>query len=180
MKKKYYEQSLSIKAKTLAKYESQFNKGASDECWLWTGPENDFGSGRFHGIVLNTTTFEKTLVQSSHRFAWILANSYVPCKNEVVVHNCGNKLCVNPAHLEMMTKAESLKCNWKNAPPRTIKVLSFGDAQAIRAEYADTGIGMIALAKKWGVTYLTINRVLNGTTHSITEAKLDKLNRGAE
>ena len=175
MKKKYYEQSLSIKAKTLAKFKSHYTEGAPDECWLWTGPVNDFQSGRFHGIILNVTTHEKTLVQSSHRFAWILANSYVPVKNEVVVTTCGHKLCVNPAHLEMMTKAESLKRNWRDHKPDTRKALNFADAQQIRAEYAETGIGMIALARKWAVTYLTINRIINGTAHPVTEAKLAKL-----
>lgn len=176
MKPNLPEQDLTVKAKTVAKFESQFVKGAEHECWIWKGSINRFGSSRFNAIILNNQTREKSLTQTGHRLAWILANSAIPPHDLVVQPLCKNKLCVNPNHLELVTKSESLKSRWLSGPINTVKVLNFEQAQQIRALYHE-GMGMIKLSQQFGVTYLTINRILNGTTHKITEAKLRKLKK---
>ena len=170
------EQELTIKGRTMAKFERQFSKGSNTECWEWNGLINRFGSARFQAVILNNETNTKTTTQTAHRFAWIVAHSSIPSHHQVVQHTCRNKLCVNPDHLELVTKAESLKSRWKKGNLNTIKVLNFKQAQEIRSLYHE-GMSMIKLSHQFNVTYLTINKILNGTAHRITDAKLDKLEK---
>lgn len=68
----------------------------TESCWLWTGAPNGSGYGQF-------CAGRKTL--TAHRVAWAIANSgsVIP-EGLVLDHLCRNKLCVNPAHLEVVTE----------------------------------------------------------------------------
>jgi len=66
-------------------------------CWNWTG-----GTGgtkeHTYGVYGGTT---------AHRWAYGYFVEKVP-EDRVVDHLCGNKMCVNPAHLEVVTQRENL------------------------------------------------------------------------
>ena len=63
-------------------------KGKPDECWEWIGYKKKSGYGRFwvngRGIA-------------AHRFSYELHNG--PINERCVKQTCGNRSCVNPAHL---------------------------------------------------------------------------------
>lgn len=67
---------------------------STGDCWLWTGGRTADGYG--------TMTF------SAHRMAFELARGPVP-KNLELDHICKVRLCVNPAHLEPVTRSENLR-----------------------------------------------------------------------
>lgn len=70
-------------------------KRGSAECWLWKGKIS-----RFYGRLRVNNKMEY-----AHRFAYSLLVYPVP-KEIHVDHLCQNKLCVNPAHLELITATE--------------------------------------------------------------------------
>lgn len=70
-----------------------------DECWLWNRPPTTGGYGQLtfkeDGRVVN---------RKAHCVALIVHGLEVPKgKTNHIHHSCGTKLCVNPAHLEMVS-----------------------------------------------------------------------------
>ena len=67
-----------------------------DDCWVWIGGTNGDGYGRlwFNGKK-----------HGAHRFVYSLAVSNVD--ERTVDHLCRNRLCVNPIHLELVSKREN-------------------------------------------------------------------------
>lgn len=71
-----------------AKFWSQVDVQADEECWLWQG-YTQYGNG-----VYSIPNLGKTAISV---FAWAIFHSESP--HQPVLHTCNNKLCVNPAHL---------------------------------------------------------------------------------
>jgi hypothetical protein len=77
---------------------------ASGICWEWTGRTNSEGYGHFR---LEGTPGP---IAMAHRFAW---ESLVgPITEETLDHLCLNKRCVNPDHLEPVSRAENTRRKW--------------------------------------------------------------------
>lgn len=72
------------------------NRGAPDECWMWTG-------GRANGYGAMSVG---SLVVKAHRVAFLLANGYMPVDD--VLHSCDVPLCCNPAHLREGTHQQNM------------------------------------------------------------------------
>lgn len=68
-------------------------------CWLWTASLNNFGYGNFslHG--------KPTL---AHRAAWEIYVAPIPAGLHID-HLCRVRHCVNPEHLEVVTRAENMR-----------------------------------------------------------------------
>lgn len=67
----------------------------SRECWLWNGGIDD-ANGYGYLSLHNCKVYP-------HRFSYEHFNGKIPYK-AVVHHKCGNRICVNPYHLETMLR----------------------------------------------------------------------------
>jgi len=68
------------------------------ECWNWSGgilKSGGYGAFQFGGNAYR-----------SHRWSWQCFNGPIP-NGLVTDHLCGNPRCVNPFHMELVTRAEN-------------------------------------------------------------------------
>lgn len=68
-------------------------------CWLWTK-----GTRNGYGVHLCASGEAKP----AHRLAYEIATGPI-AEGMVIDHLCGEKLCVNPRHLEQVTRAENTR-----------------------------------------------------------------------
>lgn len=69
------------------------------ECWPWPGPRHSHGYGR--ALLDGGYT-------QAHRFVYTKLVGPIP-ESLTLDHLCKNKLCVNPEHLEPVTRGENLR-----------------------------------------------------------------------
>ena len=78
---------------------AKVDKKGPNECWFWEAGMNDDGYGRFFYKRVN----KKCLIVYAHRFVYELMVGPIPEGLEPD-HLCRNPACVNPAHLELVTR----------------------------------------------------------------------------
>lgn len=75
-----------------------YELGEPDECWPWIGRVSEktgYGKKQWFG---------KTWL--AHRWMWVQCRGPIP-EGMVINHICGNRSCVNPYHMEVVTQAEN-------------------------------------------------------------------------
>lgn len=87
---------------SMERFLSKVNK--TNTCWLWTDSLTHDGYGRFWFA-------RKTVL--AHRFAYENLVGPIP-ENLTCDHLCKNRVCVNPAHIELVTALENTR-RGKNA-----------------------------------------------------------------
>lgn len=70
-----------------------------EECWLWTGAQEEKGYGRFR--------VSPTIQCQAHRVAFMLTHTRWPRSDRMILHSCDNPACCNPNHLREGTAADN-------------------------------------------------------------------------
>ncbi len=108
----------------------------------------------------------------AHRYSWSLAHGKIP-EEMCILHHCDVPRCVNPAHLFMGTRTDNnrdmtnkgrnvmqtrpeLACHGGIHPASKLDEAAVVGIRRLRAE----GVSTDSLAMAYGVTRVTINRVL--------------------
>ena len=74
------------------------NVKKTPHCWIWTSYKNEGGYGRF-GINYKH--------EFAHRVSYFLSKGSIPSQM-TIDHLCRNRLCVNPSHLEIVSRGENV------------------------------------------------------------------------
>ena len=94
--------------KPIERFEGNYEPVPWSGCWLWTGARSGYGHGKFNA---NGVPWQ------AYRYSYALLVG--PISDGLVLdHLCHNALCVNPAHLEPVTREENShrggKGSWHN------------------------------------------------------------------
>jgi hypothetical protein len=85
---------------------------ADNGCWVWTGHLT-------HGYAYTTVAGKQWRV---HRFMYEASKGPIPY-GLTIDHLCGNKACINPAHLEAVSVAENTRrCSYAPTTINSAKV----------------------------------------------------------
>lgn len=89
---------------------SNVSATSAEGCWKWNGPISVYGYGRLMESIGN----RKTKQLMAHRFAYEQVIGKIE-EGMTIDHVCRNKSCVNPAHMEVVTRGEnSIRSHSKN------------------------------------------------------------------
>lgn len=91
-------------------------KGTADECWAWKRFHHPITHHPMMGIKLHG----RRIMTYVHRVLWLLCHGPIP-EGHHVVHRCMNARCVNPDHLETMTRNEAGRRSGKQSRKPKIK-----------------------------------------------------------
>lgn len=69
------------------------------DCWIWTASLNSFGYGKF---------WDGVRIIGSHRWSYEFLRTEIP-EGLDLDHLCRTKACVNPWHLEPVTRGENTR-----------------------------------------------------------------------
>lgn len=91
-------------------------------CWLWTGSASGPPGFPQHAYGRYFATIQPLRSQIAHRFAYEFATGRVIPKPLELDHLCKTKLCVNPAHLEVVTHQENCQRRKRSGPfPKAVR-----------------------------------------------------------
>ena len=136
---------------------SKAEVGKVDDCWLWKagrrGPKQAYGA------------FRK---MNAHRYAYQIHKGDIP-DGMVVRHMCGNKLCVNPRHLQPGTHQDNYDDRARLGEGTATG--SFGskngmakitEADAIYIRDNPDQLKGVELAKHFGLSRATVSLIQSG------------------
>ena len=146
------------RASVQERFDRKVTKGASDECWLWTGSNKD-GYGEFHVSV------ERGRVPA-HTFAVELATGEECPPNKEGCHKCDNPPCVNPSHVYYGTRKQNVADMYARervavGSGRHNAVLTEDDVVAIRTRWA-AGESGPSIRVDYGITSGHLSNIVNG------------------
>lgn len=130
--------------------------GDASDCWLWQGPRDRGGYGRFN--------FDRRITVLAHRHAWQFNHGQIAPSDLAVCHRCDTPACCNPDHLWLGTAAENVADMDAKGRRRVVTrrgegcntaKLTESDVRAIRASSEPTR----RLAAHYGVSTVQINNI---------------------
>jgi hypothetical protein len=126
------------------------------KCWLWKGVSDSNGYGQFR--------FEGKTIRAP-RVAFYLRTGEWP---DNACHTCDNPTCCNPDHIFSGTRKDNMMDMMAKGRHKTDRGEKHGGAVltdalvvGIRNEYKEGSLSMSQLAKKYGCSFSTIQRVIS-------------------
>ncbi len=147
----------------------------SDTCWIWTGETSANGYGRFWDG-------EKKL--PAHRWSHGYFIAEVP-KGKDACHKCDVRNCVNPAHIFIGSRSENmldasrkdrLNTNTLGGSSNRLAKMSLKDIYKLKYDDSIKDLTQEELGKLFGVSDVTIRRVLRGVAYRYESGYSDCLN----
>lgn len=127
-------------------------------CWEWLGYADKNGYAR----IYDPARPKGSQVQWAHRAFWEREHGLVPAGLELD-HTCCNTICVNPAHLDSVTRAEHVR--------RTFARLGKDDKHALAAHLRILGLTYAEIAEAVG--YLGQQGAHDAVLAAITKGLVD-------
>lgn len=134
---------------------SRVNVTVNIRCWQWLGrkDENGYGQVRINGKTMRAP-----------RVAFWLRNGKWPNN---ACHTCDNPVCCNPNHIFDGTRSDNMRDMVSKGRNKTRigeqhgrSVLTDQKVLDMRSNYRDGGISLESLAKKYGCSFSTAQRVI--------------------
>lgn len=116
------EQLAAIEAAQDRRFWLKVEKGPS--CWLWFGPV----SGRGYGVM-----WWRKRNRAAHRIALLMGGTTIAAQL-VVDHVCRNRLCVNPAHLRVVSNRANSIENSESVTAKNAQKTHCKHGHALRGE----------------------------------------------
>jgi len=143
---------------TQERWESKFERGAPEECWLWRGGLSK-GYGSFH-------VSSKRGRVKAHAYAVELATGVRCPRGQGALHRCDNPPCVNPNHIYYGTqKQNSADMVERSRHPvgerRPNSRMTADQVVNIRERFA-AGETFTQLKKEFGISSGRLSNIVNG------------------
>ena len=148
-----------MKAPLNVRFHSKYSPEPNTGCWIWTGSDN-----YRYGLIASNGRQMK-----AHRVSYELHHGSIPA-GMVVMHQCDNPLCVNPAHLKLGTQLDNIKDRdrkGRQVPSRPtgqlngMSKLSVSAVQSIKS-LAEAGSLHSDLAVLFGVSRTCVSFISSG------------------
>lgn len=139
------------------------------QCWNWTAGRQSKGYGSF-GISKGKTAL-------AHRVAYQLEKGAIP-EGFLVRHTCDNRLCCNPAHLELGTIADNNRDavqRGRNAKGERNGRAKLTAAQVLemRRLRGEESKKIVDLARMYRMHTRSISNIVNNKYWDLPEAQVD-------
>lgn len=148
-----------LSSRVIGKFLQHCMRGSEDECWIWVGPMHKVsGYGVFE--VYN-------IEYKAHRVSFYYFNKRTTESEFDILHTCDNRRCCNPKHLYEGDNADNNRDRACRNPESFIKLGSINPAAKLTENDVPeifrlkaTGYTQEQIAKKYGVVFSTIGKVL--------------------
>lgn len=124
----------------------------SNDCWEWQGARANYGH------------FWAGKHMTAHRMSYELAYGSIP-DGLLVLHQCDNPFCVNPAHLFLGTQADNMR-DMRNKGRHTVGTasatakLTADQVRAIRQSYARKEAPQHEIARRYGISQMAVSLIV--------------------
>lgn len=152
-----------------ARFWSKVKIGNPNDCWIWQANIHRNGYGAF---------WDGERQVCAHRASYEINVGSIP-EGMFVIHSCDNPACCNPAHLRLGTPLDNMQDMWAKgrARPTCLRAeehpcakLSWDSVHHIREIYRRGGTSQDKIATQFGVSQITISRVVRQYNWKGTES----------
>lgn len=141
-----------------------------DDCWNWNGSKDKDGYGN---------VWKNDISLKAHRVSFFLANGYLP--DNLVLHSCDNRACVNPKHLHSGSQSQNIKeCldrgRWRGFPNGSVgknnghSKVTEDDVVRIRQIYSEGKLTMKQIGSMFGLSQSGVFNVIRRRWKHVPEA----------